>query len=148
MALAAKYTNHVVVEKFIPHQEIVVGVIGEGPNVIVSDLGLSNETDDRVYGYEEKYLVNEPCIVPAPLEDKVTEKIKRMTAEIYNLTKCSGWARVDFLIEQGTGDIYFNEINTVPGMSEPSVFPQVFKSIGYDYPKMIQTIIEKSIEKE
>lgn len=148
MALAAKYTDHVVVEKFIPHKEIVVGVIGEGNDLLISDLGLSNEALDNVYYYEEKYLENDPCIVPAPLSDEMTNEIKRLTAEIYNITKCSGWARVDFLIENETDKIYMNEINTVPGMSEPSVFPRVFKSMGYDYPKLIKTIIEKAIKPE
>jgi len=148
MELAGRYTNHVVVEKFIPHKEIVVGVIGERQDLIVSHLGLSNEAVGKVYSYEEKYLVNTPCIVPAPLSEEMTEEITRLTKEIYNVTKCSGWARVDFLIENGTDQIYMNEINTVPGMSEPSVFPQVFKSAGYDYPKLIKTIIEKSIAAE
>jgi D-alanine-D-alanine ligase len=145
MALAAKYTNHVVVEKFIPHKEIVVGVIGEGNDLLISDLGQSNEADDHVYYYEEKYINNDPCIVPAPLSDDMTAEIKRLTGEIYNITKCSGWARVDFLIEKDTNKIYMNEINTVPGMSEPSVFPRVFKDMGYDYPKLIRTIVEKAI---
>lgn len=148
MALAGQYTNHVVVEKFIPHKEIVVGVIGEGQDLIVSDLGLSNDAAGQVYSYEEKYLVNTPCIVPAPLSDQITQEIKRLTMEIYNVTKCSGWARVDFLLEHGTNKIYMNEVNTVPGMSEPSVFPQVFKSSGYDYPKLIKLIIEKAIAVE
>lgn len=148
MELAGKYTNHVVVEKFIPHREIVVGVIGERQDLIVSHLGLSNEATAKVYSYEEKYLVNTPCIVPAPLSKEMTEEITRLTKEIYNVTKCSGWARVDFLVENGTDKIYMNEINTVPGMSEPSVFPQIFKSAGYDYPKLIKTIIEKSVAAE
>jgi len=145
MKLAAKYTNHVVVETFIPHKEIVVGVIGQGKDLIISDLGLSNEALDKVYGYKEKYIDNTPCIVPAPLGDEITREIIRLTGEVYNITKCSGWARVDFLVEDGTNKIYLNEINTVPGMSEPSVFPQVFSSAGYDYPQLIKTIIQKAV---
>lgn len=148
MTLAARYTNHVVVEKFIPHQEIVVGVIGERDNLIISELGLSNDAQETVYTYEEKYINNAPCIVPAPLSDEMTAEIKRLTAEIYKVVKCSGWARVDFLIEKGTNNIYMNEVNTVPGMSEPSVFPRIFHGAGYDYPKLIKTILDKSISQE
>ena len=142
---AGKYTNHVVIEKFIPHKEIVVGVIGYDSDITVSDLGLSNEALEKVYSYEEKYIENTPCISPAPLSNEMTAEIKRLTAEIYTLTKCTGWARVDFLIENGTDKIYLNEVNTMPGMSEPSVFPAVFKSAGYTYAEMVEKILDTSI---
>lgn len=145
MADAGQYTNHVVVEKFIPHKEIVVGVIGDGDNLLISDLGQSNETLDKVYGYEEKYIDTSPCITPAPIGDTLTKKIKKLTAEIYKVTKCSGWARVDFLIEDGTDKIYMNEINTIPGMSKPSVFPEIFRSTGLTYAEMIEKILDTSI---
>ena len=145
MEEAAKYTNHVVVEKFIPHKEIVVGVIGDGDNLLISDLGQSNEALDKVYSYEEKYIDTTPCITPAPIGDALTQKIKTLTAEIYKLTKCSGWARIDFLIENETDRIYMNEVNTIPGMSKPSVFPMIFKSTGLSYPEMIEKILDTSI---
>ena len=141
---AGKYTNHVLVEKFIPHKEIVVGVIGHAGDLIVSDLGDDYDADTHVYSYEEKYVTGTPCNVPADLDEATTQKIKTMAAEIYTLTKCSGWARVDFFIEKGTDKIYLNEVNTVPGMTNMSVFPQVFRAAGYDYPKLIKTIIEKA----
>lgn len=145
MIEAGKYTDHVVVEKFIPHKEIVVGVIGNGDELLISELGLSNETADRVYGYQEKYIDTSPCIVPAPIDETLTAKIKALTAEIYQLTKCSGWARVDFLIEDGTNNIYVNEVNTIPGMSKPSVFPTIFAETGLSYPEMLERIFETSI---
>ncbi len=145
---AGKYSNNVVVEKFIPHKEIVVGVIGKGDDLLISDLGQSNETTDTVYKYEEKYIDTTPCITPAPINSELTQKIKKLTAEIYKLTKCSGWARIDFLIEANTNKIFMNEVNTIPGMSEPSVFPTIFKSSGLSYSKMIERILETSIDEE
>lgn len=148
MELAGKYTNHVVVEKFIPHKEIVVGVIGVGNNLIISELGQSNEATEKVYSYEAKYIDTSPCIIPAPIGDAMTEEIKRLTAEIYRVTKCSGWARVDFLIEKDTNKIYMNEVNTIPGMSKPSVFPEIFKGSGLSYPEMIEKILDTTISKD
>lgn len=148
LAAAGKYTNHVLVEKFLPHKEIVVGVIGTANDLIVSDLGDDYDVDTHVYSYEEKYMTGTPCNVPADLDGATTQKIKTMAADIFRLTKCSGWARVDFFIEKGTDNIYVNEVNTVPGMTNSSVFPQIFRSTGLDYPKMIKKILDMSISQE
>ena len=153
LEIAAEVTNHVVIEKFIEHREIVVGVIGNGEDIIISDLGESNVTDEKVYYYDEKYHAGSVCKIPANLNPELESKIRQYTADIYQLVECSGWARIDFFVELETDKIYMNEINTIPGMSEPSVFPQIFKSKGYDYPKLIKTILDyelssKSTEKQ
>jgi len=145
---AARYTDKILVEKFLDHREIVVGVIGQGKDLIISHLG-DCITNAEVYTYEEKYKKgNELFTCPAELSKDLEEEIIRQTKEIYQLSSCSGWARVDFFIENGTNDIYLNEINTIPGMTEGSVFPKVFKSAGYSYPQLIQTIIDQFLESE
>ena len=146
LMVAGKVTDQVVIEKYIKHREIVVGVIGQGDDILISDLGESNISTGKVYYYEDKYNAGSVCKTPAQLEPKLEEKIRKYTKEIYTLLECTGWARIDFFVELETNDIYVNEINTIPGMSEPSVFPQIFKSKGYDYPTLIEMILEKAIQ--
>lgn len=142
---AGEHTNHVVIEIFMPHREIVVGVIGRGEDILISDLGESNVADVKVYNYEEKYIQHSDCKVPAEMNLHMEADIRKQTAAIYKLTESSGWSRIDFFIEKDTNDIYVNEVNTIPGMSEPSVFPQIFRSTGLTYPELIETILDKSI---
>ncbi len=145
---AQKHTNHVLVEKFIPHIEIAAGVIGNGNDLLISDLGNLNESDTHVYSYDEKYVTSKPYQVPADIDPQATQKIKEMTAEIFKLVKCSDWARIDFFIEKGTNKIFLNEINTIPGMTELSLFPQIFKGTGFDYIQMVEEILNRATADE
>ena len=147
--VAAEVTDHVVIEKYIIHQEIVVGVIGEGDDVVVSDLGEladTEETDEEFLSYEDKYIKYDPLSFPANVSPEVAAELEKQALEIYTITKCSGWARVDFFVEAETDKIYLNEINTIPGMSKPSFFPQVFASKGLDYTTLIRTIVDKAVK--
>ncbi len=144
---AQQYTNHVVVERFIAHQEIAVGVIGQGDDLLLSALGDNNDVNAHLFSYDDKYVSSEPS-TQANLDDETAEKIRKMTREIYALTKCSGWARIDFFIEKESNDIYVNEINTIPGMTQSSVFPQIFEMSGINFVQMIEHILNKGIPSE
>lgn len=144
LEMAAQYTQFVLVEKFIQHKEIVVGVVGNGDDLVISHLGESNAEVDNVYKYEDKYNENTFCKAPADIPDNLTAKIIEQTAEIYNLVGCKDWARIDFFIENETNEIYMNEINTIPGFSAHSVFPKIFESKGIGYKDLIKLIIQSA----
>jgi len=145
---ASKFTRAVLVEKFIPHKEIVVGVIGNGDDIEISHLGESNAEVDNVYEYEAKYNENTFCQCPADISPMMENKIKKQTAEIYKLVGCKDWARIDFFIENETNSLYMNEINTIPGFSPHSVFPKIFESKGVGYTDLVRKIIESAIKHE
>ncbi len=143
---ASEFTNHVVVEKFIPHKEVIVGIVGQGKDIEVSDVGELGESGDDFLSYEEKYIQYDPVTIPATVNEDVAKKVKSYAIDIYALMKCSGWARIDFFVEDDTNDIYVNEINSIPGMSKPSFFPQVFASKGIDYTSLIKLIVDKAVK--
>ncbi len=145
---AAQFTRSVLVEKFIPHKEIVVGVIGNGNDIEISHLGESNAEVDNVYEYEAKYNENTFCQCPADIDELMEKKILQQTADIYQLVGCKDWARIDFFIENETNKLYMNEINTIPGFSPHSVFPKIFESKGIGYQDLVRKIIESAIKAE
>jgi len=145
---ASQFTRSVLVEKFIPHKEIVVGVIGNGDDIEISHLGESNAEVDNVYEYEAKYNENTFCKCPADIDPMMEKKILKQTAEIYQLVGCKDWARIDFFIENETNMLYMNEINTIPGFSPHSVFPKIFESKGIGYKDLVRKIIESAIKSE
>ncbi len=136
--IALKYSNLILVEKYIKGREIHCGVLG---NYELKALPLDEVLPaNEFYDYEAKYTAGmSNHQMPANLPKVLTNKIKDLAKKIYKLVLCEGMARVDFFV--AGGQIYFNEINTIPGFTETSIFPKEAKAAGISYKKLIDEII-------
>ena len=137
---ARLHDHKVVIEEGLPDvREIEVGVLGNGK------LNISRAGElipgKEFYDFEDKYENNKTkIIIPAPLTSNQEREIVMVAENIYRLCGCSGFARLDFFISKNR--IYFNEINTLPGFTQSSMYPMLMTSSGLSYKKLINKIIE------
>ena len=87
-------------------------------------------------------------LIPAPLPAEMAEKIRQMAVTAYKAIDCAGMARVDFFVEKGTGEIYLNEINTIPGFTSISMYPKLWEASGIPYPKLVDRLVELALERK
>ena len=142
LAVAFEIDDSVLVERFIKGKEIEVGVIGVN-SIESSRVGEISFSSD-FYDYENKYLTDNATMhIPARIEQHFQEKTKRYAEKIFSVLGCKGYSRVDFFLEDETNDIYFNEINTSPGMTEKSMFPVLFGD-KYTFTELLTKIINEN----
>lgn len=136
---ALKYSNLILIEKYINGREIHCGVLGnkELKALPLDEVLPSNE----FYDYEAKYKAGKSDHqMPANLSKSLTNKIHNLAKKIYKLVLCEGMARVDFFVVNDK--VYFNEINTIPGFTETSIFPKEAIAAGISFKKLIDKIID------
>ncbi len=143
---ALGYDNKVLVEKAIENaREIEIAVL-QGEELIVSIPGEIIVKHD-FYSYEAKY-ENKDAFkldIPAKLSSKQISYLQRSAKSIFEVLNCSGMARIDFLM-QGD-DIFFNEVNTIPGFTEISLYPNLLKASGIEYTDLIEILIKSAFRK-
>lgn len=138
---AFKYDKKVVVEKFVKARELEIGVI-ENNGIICSSIG--EIKSQGFYDFDSKYIKDTEVIVNADLKKETKLKIKEYAREIFKILECSGFARVDFLYDEINEELYFNEINTIPGFTDISMFPKLFINDGYSYSEIIDILIKNA----
>ena len=142
---ALVHDESVVVEQLVPHRELVVGIVGRS-SLIVSPPGECRPVGD-LYTYEEKYAVGNPLFTcPADLDSVTTEEARALADAAYRALNCDVFARVDLFLDQQTGKLLVNEVNTIPGMTSTSVFPKVMRAAGLDYPNLLHALHAAALE--
>jgi D-alanine-D-alanine ligase len=142
---ARQHDPRVIVEAGAEGREVECSVIGNAdpqtslPGEIVAHADW--------YDFEAKY---EPggmeLVVPAPLDEATTSRIRELAAEVYSVTSCSGLARCDFFVTDG-GEVLVNELNTIPGFTETSVFAKLFEATGIPYPELCDRLVQLAVER-
>ena len=142
---ANKISADIIIEQFIKdRRELEVGVLGND-NLIVSDPG-EVLTHNEVYSYEAKYFKPFKTSVEAKnLSEETVAKIKDWVEKAYRATGCRGYSRIDFFLAV-SGELYINEINTLPGFTKISMFPKLMLKMGISYKDLITKIIELGLE--
>ncbi len=145
--LAFSYDQHVVVEQGIDPRELECAVFGnKKPRAMaVGEIIPSHET----YDYEAKYsdTALSELIIPAPVDREITENIKQLALEVYQLLGVEGMARVDFLMDKSDDKIYLNELNTIPGFTKYSMFPLLCNEAGLSNQALISELIDLAFER-
>ena len=100
------------------------------------------------YDYEAKYEnAASELLIPANMDEKGLEEIKKLAIKVYTALDCAGMARVDFLVDKDTSEIYLNEVNTIPGFTKISMYPKMWEAAGKKYRTLIDELIELAIER-
>ena len=145
---AATYDRRVLIERGLSKpREIEVSVLGnDQPRASIPGEVIPS---DDFYTYNAKYFDGRSeLIIPAPLPAVTIAKIQQFAIEAYLVTDCSGMARVDFLLEPDSYQIYLNEINTIPGFTQISMYPKLWEASGLPYPELIDRLIELARERK
>lgn len=140
------HDNKIVFEEFIDGYEVECAVLGN-ENLKLGVLGQIKAERD-FYDYEAKYNdVKSKTVIPAEIDKSLQENILRLAEKIYLSLGCSGMSRVDFFVEKKTGKIRFNEINTIPGFTDISMYPKMMQAAGIGYADLLDRLINLAIEK-
>ncbi len=138
---ALRYDLKVVVEEFIPGRELECSVLGD-ENPLASVPGEVIPCND-FYDYKAKYLDERSrLLIPAPLEPGVEEELRKLALYAFQAVECSGLGRVDFFYLEEEQRIYVNEINTMPGFTNISMYPKLWEASGLPYVELIDKLIE------
>lgn len=144
--LALKHDRKILVERGLDAREIEVAVLG-------NDYPLAAVPGEIIpakefYDYEAKYKSeSSKLLIPANLSEEKLEEIKAIAINVYKILDCAGMARVDFLVDKTTEELYLNEVNTIPGFTSISMYPKMWQAAGKSYKKLIDELIELAIER-
>ncbi len=145
--MAFKYDSKVLLEKAIKGREIECAVLGN-KKINSSPLG-EIIPKHEFYSYEAKYLDENGALLVTPAEnipEKIVEKIQAMALEACRALNLEGMARVDFFLDS-TGNIYINEVNTIPGFTKISMYPRLWSLAGTSYSELIDSLIQLGLER-
>ncbi len=149
-ALDGAFTHDslVIVEGFSPGLEVECSVLGFGTAVEASvpgEIVLTGGAD--WYDYEAKYTDGGmELVVPARLDDRVIEDVRRLAVDTFVRVGCSGLARVDFFVEDGHR-VLVNELNTLPGFTRTSVYPKLWEHSGLPLPQLCDRLVALAVER-
>ena len=136
---AKEYDDKIIIEENIEGFEVGCAILGK-KDLIIGEVD-EIELQDGFFDYEEKYTLKTSKIhLPARLPEQEREKIKETALKIYKILGCSGFARVDMFYTR-ENKIVFNEVNTIPGCTSHSRYPNMLKEIGYSFEEVIDKLI-------
>jgi D-alanine-D-alanine ligase len=146
LARAFRYDRKVIVEEGIKGREIECNVLGnDEPRASLPGEVIPYR---EFYDYRDKYLDGKTRFrIPADLPASVIREVQRLAVEAYLAVECSGMARLDFLLEDGTGKLYVNEINTIPGFTEISMYPKLWGVSGIPFGRLVEELIRLGLER-
>jgi D-alanine-D-alanine ligase len=145
--LALAFDRKVVIEAAVPRaREIECAVLGnDDPSTSVPGEIIPSR---EFYDYEAKYLdEGSKTVIPASLAPATVAEIQRMSVEAFRAVDGSGLARVDFLVDGESGAIYLNEINTMPGFTNISMYSKMWEASGISYSDLVDRLIQLALER-
>ena len=138
---ASKFDRKIIVEQGVIGREVECAVLGN-EDVIASCIGEVLSAED-FYSYDAKY-INSASITVIPAEkvdNNIVEEIRNQAIKVFKTVDGKGLSRVDFFIEKGTNKVILNEINTLPGFTNISMYPKLFEAVGISYSDLIDRLI-------
>lgn len=148
LQLAFAHDRRVILEAMTAHKprEVEIGILGnEHPMAsVVGELTF----DADFYDYDTKYTAGQAQMhIPADLPEDVSERIREWALQAFAVLDCAGLARVDFFYVPQTGDIFLNEINTMPGFTATSMYPSLFEAVGVPYEELVTRLVELALQR-
>jgi D-alanine-D-alanine ligase len=143
---AGFHDRRILVEQAVDARELEVSVLGnEDPiSSIVGEIVPGHE----FYDYEAKYVDDSSeLLIPAPVSPEVSDEVRRIAVDVFRLLDCAGLARVDCFLDRKTEQVYFNEINTIPGFTPISMYPKLWEASGIPFGELVSRLVELAIER-
>lgn len=144
--VAAEYDRKIIIERGIDCREVECGVLGNDEPIasVVGEVISSNE----FYDYRAKYIDGKSrVVIPAGIPQATAEEVRRQAVQAFLALDLNGLARADFFIEKKTGQVYMNEVNTMPGFTSISMYPQLWEASGLSYAQLLDRLVELAIER-
>jgi D-alanine-D-alanine ligase len=144
--LAARYDRKMLAEQAVNAREIEVSVLGNDDPIasVPGEIIPCRE----FYDYIAKYIDDRSeLIIPADLPPELTRRIQELAIAAFLAVDCAGMARVDFLLDRDTGELYVGELNTIPGFTPISMYPKLWEASGISYSELIDRLIELALDR-
>ncbi len=144
---SARYDRRVLIERGVNAREIEVSVLGNDAPVasVAGEVVPSRE----FYSYEAKYIDNaSDLIIPAPIAAETMARAQDYAVRAFKAIDAAGMARVDFLLDRDSDELYLGEINTIPGFTQISMYPKLWEASGVSYSELIDRLIELALERQ
>lgn len=136
-----KYDNKVLIEEEIKGREVECAILGND-ELIASTVG-EVLASGEFYSYDSKYKNKKSLtVIPANIDSDILKQIQDLAKKAYFACDCSGLSRIDFFIENNTNRIILNEINTLPGFTEISMYPKLIEESGINYKELLDKLID------
>jgi D-alanine-D-alanine ligase len=148
---ALRFDTKVIVEKALQVQELEIAVLQSLDNSdepIVSVVG-EIKPNHEFYSYDAKYIDENGAdlLIPAAVSDDIKERARAIAKELFIILDCEGMARVDLFLEKDSQEIYFNEVNTLPGFTQISMYPKLMAASGVSYPDLLTHLIQLAMKR-
>lgn len=141
---ASQFDNKIIVEQGVQGKEVECAVLGN-EEVISSSVGEIKPAEE-FYSFDAKYKNQESkVIIPADINKEISNQIRDLAIKAFKAIDGKGLSRVDFFVENKTNKIYINEINTMPGFTQISMYPKLFEQVGISYTELLDKLIELAI---
>ena len=138
---AFKYSNQVLLEKYIKKRELECAILESKNKLIISTTG-EILPDDGFYDYDSKYEKETKLIIPSNIDKNIIRKIQEYSKKIFKILSLSTYSRLDFMYDYNNNKLYFNEVNTIPGFTDISMYPKLFEYMGISMKELITKLIE------
>lgn len=141
---AFEYDEKIIVERAIDGKELECSVLGNlNPKASI----IGEIRPDDFYSYEEKYSDNSntELLVPADISKELQKRLQKLAVRAFKANMCEGMARVDFLVENQK--IYVNELNTIPGFTNISMYPKLWEESGLDFSDLVTELIRLAVDR-
>jgi D-alanine-D-alanine ligase len=146
VALAFAHDEKVLVEEFVDGIEVEVGVLGN-LDPVASTPGEIVVTNNEWYDYEAKYVEGEmDLVIPARVTPDQLERCRELAVRAFVATDCEGMARVDMFV-RSDGEVLVNELNTIPGFTQTSVYAKLFDASGIGYGELLERLVDLALER-
>ncbi len=143
---ACALDTKVLVEEAITGREVEVAVLGNDQPL--ASVPGEIEPGSDFYDYEDKYIRNSAKLfIPARIPASLQEEVRRLAVKAFKALGCSGLSRIDFFVNEKSGHIVLNEINTIPGFTDISMYPMLMESSGISFPELTERLIRLALEK-
>jgi D-alanine-D-alanine ligase len=145
--LAAQFDRKLLVEAAVPHaRELEISVLGN--DVPIASVPGEIVPGNEFYDYNAKYIDdNSELLIPAPLAADTVQRLQEYAVRAFAALDCAGLARVDFLMDGESGELFLNEINTMPGFTRISMYPKLWEASGISYPELVDRLVRLALER-
>lgn len=137
---AFKYDDKVIIEKFIKARELECAILYD-KKIKISPVG-EIKSKNTFYDYNAKYISDSNLLIPAPIDKSLEKQIHFLSLKIFNILELKDLSRIDFLYDYNNDILYFNEVNTMPGFTNISMYPLLFKEKDITIKDLITKLIE------
>jgi D-alanine-D-alanine ligase len=147
LAESARWDRRVLVEQGITAREIEISLLGNAAPLVSVPGEIIPARE--FYDYAAKYIdEGSRLLIPAPLPAATAERVHELAIAAFQAIDAAGLARADFLLDKDSGDLYLNEINTIPGFTQISMYPKLWEASGLAYSDLIDRLIELALERQ